>query len=86
MCVGTGGQRSRWESTQHPARGPRSKAAMAWSPTCFPRGAPWPALERWLAGLWEPPPPRAKPEAAPPGDALLSLQGAGGQSWGGAGV
>ena len=29
---------------------------MAWSPTCFPRGAPWPALERWLAGLWEPPP------------------------------
>ena len=38
-----------------------------------------------LKGGWQgcgSPPPRAKPEAAPPGDALLSLQGAGGQELG----
>lgn len=53
---------------------------MAWSPTRFPNGAPWPALERWLAGLWEPH-PEPNLRLLPLGT-HSSLQGAGGQELG----
>lgn len=72
MHVGTGGQKQLGKH-QQPVHGPQEQDC---------NGVELPGL--LLKGgwqLWEPP-PRAKPEAAPPGDALSSLQVAGGQELG----